>query len=325
MLAAFDSHFDELAEGIKEMSLTHMAMQRGREVSPGLLSLPLEFVGIKPALRTFIATLFEDNPYQFKPVFRGFYFSSALQEGRSVHTPPSASAASSPGARLERGRGADRATAFFLKDLFRKVIFADKELVRQYSSPHQNRLRYGVFLGAVGAGAGAGPVDVVVHHQRAAGGQCDLDQAVRVQKDRMDLKSRIDALLLQDRMEQLDRYGARGHHHPSGPVPGHGHPREAAARVQPRHAAGDAGADRIEPGELSGPGGAERDKLGQGTSSAAESEVLYQNASPTSTNDAYNALKTYLMLGNPKYVEGAHLSHQLTLFWRTWLEANRGR
>jgi type VI secretion system protein ImpL len=49
---------------------------------------------------------------------------------------------------------------------------------------------------------------------------------------------------------------------------------------------------------------AERDKLGQGTSSAAESEVLYQNASPTSTNDAYNALKTYLMLGNPKYVEG---------------------
>jgi hypothetical protein len=70
-----------------------------------------------------------------------------------------------------------------------------------------------VFLGAVGAGPGAGPVDVVVHHQRAAGGQCqaDLDQAVRVQKDRMDLKSRIDALLLlQDRMEQLDRYGKEG-------------------------------------------------------------------------------------------------------------------
>ncbi|WP_251277163.1 type VI secretion protein IcmF/TssM N-terminal domain-containing protein, partial [Enterobacter hormaechei] len=55
---------------------------------------------------------------------------------------------------LERGSNVDEAptghTAFFLKDLFRKVIFADKELVRQYSSPHQNRLRYGVFLGAVG-------------------------------------------------------------------------------------------------------------------------------------------------------------------------------
>ena len=26
-LSAFDSHFDELAEGVKEMSLTHMAMR----------------------------------------------------------------------------------------------------------------------------------------------------------------------------------------------------------------------------------------------------------------------------------------------------------
>lgn len=25
--------------------------------------------------------MFEDNPYQFQPVFRGFYFTSALQEG----------------------------------------------------------------------------------------------------------------------------------------------------------------------------------------------------------------------------------------------------
>jgi type VI secretion system protein ImpL len=66
------------------MSLTHMAMQRGREVSPGLLSLPLEFVGIKPALRTFIATLFEDNPTSSSRCSAAST-SSALQEGRSVH------------------------------------------------------------------------------------------------------------------------------------------------------------------------------------------------------------------------------------------------
>ncbi|MGH8055395.1 MAG: type VI secretion system membrane subunit TssM [Stenotrophomonas sp.] len=207
-LAAFDVHFDELAEGIKEMSLTHMAMQRGRDVSPGMLSLPLEFVGIKPALRTFIATLFEENPYQFKPVFRGFYFSSALQEGRSVHH---ASERVGRQFGLQQGSNEDEApsghTAFFLKNLFRKVIFVDRELVKQYSSPRQNRLRYGVFFAAVSALA------------------------------------------------------------------------------------------------LS---------LGLWTWS-------------TSTNDAYNALKTYLMLGNGKYAESAHLAQQLTLFWRTWLEANRGQ
>src|SRR5690606_10261847 len=83
-LAAFDSHFDELSDGLREMSLAQMAMSRGREVGPGLLTMPMEFAGIKPALRTFIATLFEENPYQFKPVFRGFYFTSALQEGVAV-------------------------------------------------------------------------------------------------------------------------------------------------------------------------------------------------------------------------------------------------
>ena len=330
-LAAFDSHFDELAEGIKEMSLTHMAMQRGREVSPGLLSLPLEFVGIKPALRTFIATLFEDNPYQFKPVFRGFYFSSALQEGRSVHH---ASERVGRQFNLERGSNVDEAptghTAFFLKDLFRKVIFADKELVRQYSSPHQNRLRYGVFLGAVGVLAlalGLWTWSYTTNAQLVANATKDLDQAVRVQKDRMDLKSRIDALLLlQDRMEQLDRYGKEG-----GITTHLGLYQGTAIREKLLREYNHGMQQVMLAPTVSnlenylGQVVAERDKLGQGNSTAAESEVLYQNASPTSTNDAYNALKTYLMLGNPKYVEGAHLSQQLTLFWRTWLEANRGQ
>jgi AcrR family transcriptional regulator len=32
----------------------------------------------------FLHTLFEDNPYQFRPIFRGFYFTSAVQEGQST-------------------------------------------------------------------------------------------------------------------------------------------------------------------------------------------------------------------------------------------------
>lgn len=314
------------------MSLSHMAMQRGREVSPGLLTLPLEFVGIKPALRTFIATLFEDNPFQFKPVFRGFYFSSALQEGHSVHH-----ASERVGRQFSlssRGADTDAAptgqTAFFLKDLFRKVIFSDKELVRQYSSPHQNRLRYGVFLGAVGVLAlalGLWTWSYTTNVQLVNNATKDLEQAVRVQKDRVDLKSRIDALLLlQDRMEQLDRYKKQGGITTSlGLYQGD----NIRAKLMKEYYHGmqqvmlDPTVSSLE-GYL-GQVVAERDKLGQGTQAAAESEVLYQNASPTSTNDAYNALKTYLMLGNRKQVESAHLSQQLTLFWRNWLDANRGQ
>src|SRR5690606_28844604 len=148
-------------------------------------------VGIKPALRTFVATLFEDNPYQFKPVFRGFYFTSALQEGNSVHY------ASERIGREFSLQGGPRAaatepsgqTAHFLKDLFRKVVFADRQLVQQYSSPHQTRLRYAVFLGAVAALAlvlGLWTWSYTTNRQLVANATKDLEQAVRVQEDRVD-------------------------------------------------------------------------------------------------------------------------------------------
>src|SRR5690606_39098127 len=51
---------------------------------------------------------------------------------------------------------------------------------------------------------------------------------------------------------------------------------------------------------------------------------LYRDASPTDPQDAYNALKAYLMLADGSRVEATHLGDQLTRFWRGWLESNRG-
>jgi type VI secretion system protein ImpL len=331
-LADFDSHFDELAEGVKEIGLAHMAMQRGREVSPGLLTLPLEFQGIKPALRTFIATLFEENPYQFKPVFRGFYFSSALQEGHSVHH---ASERVSRQFELQnRGGNTDQApighAAFFLKDLFHKVVFADRQLVRQYSSPYRNRLRLGVFFGSVAVLAlvlGLWTWSYTTNLQLANNAAKDLAQAVKLQTGRFDLKSRIDALLLlQDRLDQLDQYGKN-----ASITTRLGLYQGAAIREKllqeyyhgMRQVMLDPVVANLE--KFLGEVVAQRGKLGQTTQKAVDSKVLYQDASPTSTNDAYNALKTYLMLGNARHVEAGHLAQQLTLNWRTWLDANRGQ
>ena len=77
VLALFDERFDELYEGLKEMGTAQISLRNNRDLPPGLLTFPLEFAGIKPALRTFLSTLFETNPFQYKPVFRGFYFTSA--------------------------------------------------------------------------------------------------------------------------------------------------------------------------------------------------------------------------------------------------------
>jgi hypothetical protein len=50
----------------------------------------------------------------------------------------------------------------------------------------------------------------------------------------------------------------------------------------------------------------------------------FQEASPTNVDDAYNALKSYLMLADKSHAEGSHLNDQLPRHWRAWLENNRG-
>ena len=338
-LAAFDRHFDELADGLREAGLAQMAMARGREVAPGLLTMPMEFTGIKPALRTFIATLFEENPYQFKPVFRGFYFTSALQEGVAVQP-----ATERVGRQFELSAGvhddpvptAD--ASYFLQGLFRRVIFADHGLVRQYSSRARTRLRYASFFGAVlllGGALAAWTWSYTGNRQLVADVTADLDEAIAVQAGSVDLGSRIDALLtLQDRMEQLERYRSD---RPLGLGFGlyQGGALEAKLRQEyfngMRQVMLEPVAARLEDylsqvvaqrASLRPPStGTQDDDTAEGLRSGAQ---LYEEASPTDPQDAYNALKTYLMLADPEKVEGVHLGDQLTRFWRGWLEANRG-
>ena len=147
-------------------------------------------------------------------MFRGFYFTSAIQEGASVHraserisrqfdlAPAPATATPPPEPVSQNG--------YFLQGLFRKVIFADRQLVKQHSTPRRTRLRYASFFGAavVLAVVLAGWAwSYTANRQLATNVAADLEQAVEVQSGRVDLKSRIEALLiLQQRLEQLDHY-----------------------------------------------------------------------------------------------------------------------
>ena len=74
-------------------------------------------------------------------MFRGFYFTSALQEGSGVEK---ASGRLARRFGLEAGKAEaevvrETRNGYFLLNLFRKVIFADRRLVRRYT--HRSRLR----------------------------------------------------------------------------------------------------------------------------------------------------------------------------------------
>ena len=340
-LAAFDMHFDILADGLKEVALSQLAIRRGHDSGPALLTLPLEFSAIKPALRTFIATLFEDNPYQFRPVFRGFYFTSAIQEGTSVHRASERiSRQFNLGDAPAAARGAEPVTdtGYFLQGLFRKVIFGDRQLVRQHASPRRARLRLAAFFAsaAVLALVLAGWAwSYTSNRQFARNVAADLDKAVQVQAGRVDLKSRIEALLiLQERLEQLELYRKD---RPLSLGLGLYQGDRIETRLRAEYFNGmrqimlQPTTQRLEAflGEVV----RNRDQVRTGAAARAAAgepeeapqDTLYQDASPTSADDAYAALKAYLMLGDPARVDGSHLSSELTRFWRGWLEANRGQ
>ncbi len=343
-VALFDRHFDTLADGIKELGTTRMALNRGQAMSPGILTFPIEFVGVKQHLRTFIATLFEENPFQFKPVFRGFYFTSAVQEGVATHA---------TGQRIvqQYGLSAGRKmtasisshTGFFLKNLFSSVIFADRNLVRQYASRRKLLLRGATFYGGVlvlGLMLAGWSWSFVTNRQYIANIQADLDKAVKIQEVQVDLASRLDALvLLQDRLEQLQHYRDDK---PLSLSFGLFQGERVENKLRTEYFRGlqqvmltpvaaslesflkevNTNAGRLQ--AVARTPQTDTPALIPAVVTNSTSPSPYKDVSPTDPEDAYNALKAYLMLANRDRVDSTHLGDQITRFWRNWLETHRG-
>jgi type VI secretion system protein ImpL len=345
----FDRHFEELRDGLKELALARMTLQRGQALPPGVLTFPLEFAALKPALRSFVATLFEENPYQFRPVFRGFYFTSAVQEG-SVSSSASEQVALQFALKLPAEHVAAQVRAdhgFFLRELFSRVVFADRNLVRQHTSRGKMQARAATFAVAVAVLAvavGLWSWSYVGNRQLMANVQADLDKAVKLQADRVDLASRLEALeVLQDRIEQLSAWQeARPFSVGLGLYQGETIERrlrdEYFKGVQQVMVAPVAQAIEGYLGEVAqnaallqpmtrppGSGAAPLATAAPASSPAAAGPLSrYVEASPSNVEDAYNALKTYLMLAEKPRMESGHLTDQITRFWRRWLEDNRG-
>ena len=348
-VAQFDEHFDELFDGLKEMSVARMSLNRGAALPPGVLTFPLEFAALKPALRAFVATLFEDNPYQFPPVFRGFYFTSAMQEGAatsrvSEHVARQF-ALNDPGERTTAIVSAHN--GFFLHELFSKVIFADRNLVKQYMSRGKHRARtvaFAVAVVALAAALGGWTWSYLGNRQLMANVQADLDKVVHMQKDRSDLASRLEALeVLQDRIEQLQGYRDG---RPLAISLGLYQGEAIESKLRQEYFSGvrqimvepvaqalegflgevNQNATQLQPMTRAPSSAAAPLAVVNAASGAAAtpSAGLFVEASPASVEDAYNALKTYLMLADRGHLEPGHLTDQITRFWRGWLESNRG-
>lgn len=336
LIGLFDRHFDELYEGLRAMSVAQLSRVQGENSLPGLLTFPSEFAAIKPALEAFIATLFEDNPFQFKPVFRGFYITSAIQSAdikplsnERVMRKFSLMGGGTPPVRAALNHG------YFLKELFTNVIFPDRNLVRQHTSKTKLQLRQFAVLGALcmlGLALGGWSWSYLNNRSLLENVAQDVAKAVRVQEGRIDLQSRLEALeILQDRLGQLERFNED---HPISIGLGLYQGEQMADRLRHEYLAGVSNVMLVPVREnleaFLNEVNAHGDRLKPQTEAAGNQVVKpsgpkpYKDATPSDVEDGYNALKTYLMLSSREHIDVGHLSDQITRFWRGWLEANRG-
>ena len=223
----------------------------------------------------------------------------------------------------------------FLNDLFSKVILKDKHLVKQHKNRDKRSHRALATLASVVvlcAAAGLWTWSYANNKQLTERVAADLQQVAQIQKNSNgDLQSQLESLsILQSRIEQLEAYEEN-------------RPLSLSFGLYQ----GDKLKEKLLSEYYNGIGIivlaptkqniekfltevnantaqlAVKEPEAQESESAAGNTDTYIQSDPTDVEDAYNALKAYLMLSNHEHLETSHLSDQMTRFWRTWLEANR--
>ncbi|MCA1784777.1 MAG: type VI secretion system protein, partial [Desulfobacteraceae bacterium] len=81
LVAVVTDCFKTVGERIRDIRLLMMQQLKKEKIDPELMLFPSELEKTKPGLQAFVKGLFQENPYQETPFFRGVFFSSGRQEG----------------------------------------------------------------------------------------------------------------------------------------------------------------------------------------------------------------------------------------------------
>jgi len=125
----FENEFDTLVQSLDEIRLRQLSASPKPENRGKIYTFPLQLSAVKENISFFIGKLFQPNPYQESPFFRGFYLTSGTQEGVPIDRVIQAilkqfdlPAESVSAPEIQK-------KSYFIKDLFTEVIFPDQNSV----------------------------------------------------------------------------------------------------------------------------------------------------------------------------------------------------
>ena len=132
--AIFEEEFDLLFDSVINRRIEFLSRAQKRKTRHKVYAFPLEFAASKENLSRFVNRVFQPNPYQETPVFRGFYFTSGTQEGVPLEGIIN-KIAKSFGLKIPQDdgghHGALEKKSYFIKNVFTEVIIPDQFMVSQ--------------------------------------------------------------------------------------------------------------------------------------------------------------------------------------------------
>ena len=116
----FTEEFDALHARLCAHRMVKISMQRELERKSEIMDMPNQFQAAGPRLTEFVNQVFKKSPYKETPIFGGFFFTSATQQGAPIqylHGSEMQAFGAAPHARSQEGQ-----KAYFIHNLLREVI-----------------------------------------------------------------------------------------------------------------------------------------------------------------------------------------------------------
>lgn len=126
----FSSSLDHIAARLSQVRKRNLSRPYYSHDSDRTFIFPEEFYAITNPLKAYMSVIFQDSVYKDPLFFRGYYFTSGLQEGIPI--------AKACGEMLAGGNQQDRlenvfkkSRAFFIRDFYTEKVFPERGLVRR--------------------------------------------------------------------------------------------------------------------------------------------------------------------------------------------------
>ncbi len=124
----FSSEFELLEDRIHQQLLQKLENEKDLERRQAIYLFPQQFSSLKLKIHDFLAKIFQDSQFHKPVMFRGFYFTSATQEGTSIDRIMSSLASSFDIARQQLSSFSGQGKSFFINNLLKEVIFTEAGL-----------------------------------------------------------------------------------------------------------------------------------------------------------------------------------------------------